>query len=502
MRQRRKIGIVELLSGEAVTGMTNRLYHSLFRRQFHGVMAQTVAVWCRRLGHEVTYATYYGQKRPDLLVPEDCDLVFVSAFTEASALSYALAKLFRRRGARTVLGGPHARAFPEDARRFFDLVVVDCDEATIGDIAAGVFDPGTLVSNNNRGFVIPQLEERFQDVCKASDYFGRRSPISVVPLLSSTGCPYACDFCVDWNNDFRARATCDLSADLSFAAEKFPGQLIAFYDPNFGVNFDKTLAAFEQVSPRTRNPYIIESSLSILKAQRLSRLRDTNCVYIAPGVESWADYANKSGTGRSRGHEKLEKVVGHFELIAQYVPGLQANFLFGTDADQSYEPVELTKRFIERFPNVFPGLAIPLAFGGTPLRESLKSQRRLVDLSPIFYFNPVLTARPKNYDPITFYKLLIELFEATASPAMLKRRMTAKVPWKIKLSFVLRTMDLAAYLHDLRQFAQLLQNDRSFLDFHEGKAGGIPDYYQHRLDRRLGVFSGLLSGKERQHYLA
>jgi hypothetical protein len=502
MCQKLKIGIVELLSGEEVTGMSNRLYHSLFRRQFHGVMAQTVAVWCRRLGHEVTYTTYHGQKRPDLLVPDDCDLVFVSAFTEASALSYVLAKLFRRRRARTVLGGPHARAFPQDALRFFDLVVVDCDESTIADIAAGIYDPGTIVSNNNRGFEIPPLEERCRDVAKASGYFGRCSPISVVPLLSSTGCPYACDFCVDWNNDFRARATSDLSADLLFAAEKFPGQLIAFYDPNFGVNFDKTLSAFEQISPRIRNPYIVESSLSILKAQRLSRLRDTNCVYIAPGVESWADYANKSATGQSRGHEKLKKVVEHFELIAQFVPGLQANFLFGTDADRSYEPVELTKHFIERFPNVFPGLAIPIAFGGTPMRESLKSQRRLVDLPPIFYFNPVMTARPKNYDPITFYKLLIELFETTVSPAMLKKRMTAKVPWKIKLSFVLRTMDLAAYLRDLRQFAQLLQSERSFHDFHEGKAGKIPDYYQHRLDRRLGVFSELLAGKEREHYLA
>jgi len=40
----------------------------------------------------------------------------------------------------------------------------------------------------------------------------------------------------------------------------------------------------------------MESSLSILKQSRLGRLKSTNCVYCAPGVESWADYSNKSGT--------------------------------------------------------------------------------------------------------------------------------------------------------------------------------------------------------------
>ena len=88
---------------------------------------------------------------------------------------------------------------------------------------------------------------------------------------------------------------------------------------------------------------MIESSLSILKAHRLRRLRDTNCVYIAPGVESWADYANKSGTGIRKGEEKFAKISEHFETISEFVPALQANFMFGMDTDQGYEPVRLDK---------------------------------------------------------------------------------------------------------------------------------------------------------------
>lgn len=499
---RRKVAILELLAGEEISGTANRLYNYVFRKQFYGVMPQVVAAWCRRKGHQVFYETYFGQASPDRLIPSDCDIVFISAFTEASALAYALAKIFKSRGNQTVLGGPHAAAFPEDALRYFDYVVTACNETTISDIVEGHYDAGSIVSADKKTFELPSLAERYMDIAKASFYGERRSPFSVIALLSSTGCPYACDFCVDWNNPYRARAAGDMVADLEFASHAFPRQMIAFYDPNFGVSFDKTMSAFEAVRSSRRNPYIIESSLSILKPERLARLRDTNCVYIAPGVESWGDYANKAGVSQSRGAEKLVKVLKHFQLISEYIPGLQANFLFGTDADCSYEPVRLTKKFFNGVPNVFPGVSNPIAYGGTPFREQLKANGRLLKLAPIYYSNPVLTAVPRHYDPITYYKYLIELLQAVIDWRLFVRRMTSKLPWPIKVVYWLRTMYLSAYIGDLRRFLYLLKTDRQFLSFHEGSLIGAPNYYSQRLDRRIGKFAELLSKAERECFVA
>ena len=64
----------------------------------------------------------------------------------------------------------------------------------------------------------------------------------------------------------------------------------------------------------------MESSLSILKKGRLLRLRETNCRYVAPGIESWGDYSNKAGTGAKTGRAKLTKVLEHFQLLGQFVP--------------------------------------------------------------------------------------------------------------------------------------------------------------------------------------
>ncbi len=141
-----KVGVIELLAVSPGQGWSDRLY-APFRKQFMSVMPQVVAVWCRQLGHQVVYATHYGQGDPKDLLPSDLDIVFVSTCTPGSALAYALAKLYRREGTLTVLGGPHAKSFPSDSLRFFDLVVGECDRALIEDILAGHVDPPAILSS-------------------------------------------------------------------------------------------------------------------------------------------------------------------------------------------------------------------------------------------------------------------------------------------------------------------------------------------------------------------
>ena len=98
------------------------------------IMPQVLAVWCEEAGHEVHYVCYTGAE--DLLaeIPADVDLLFIGAFTEAAQLAYALSNLFRQRGAITVLGGPHARCYPEDAQRYFDYVLGFTDRQVLDEV--------------------------------------------------------------------------------------------------------------------------------------------------------------------------------------------------------------------------------------------------------------------------------------------------------------------------------------------------------------------------------
>ncbi|MDP6953326.1 MAG: radical SAM protein, partial [Alphaproteobacteria bacterium] len=132
-----RIGIIELLLDTVSLSATDRVFGHSFKRQLSSIMPQAIAVWCRRAGHDVFYATYYGQADPKGLLPDDLDVVFVATCTQSSPLACALAKLYRRDGALTVIGGPHAKAFPHSCLPFFDLVVTDCDGELIADILAG-----------------------------------------------------------------------------------------------------------------------------------------------------------------------------------------------------------------------------------------------------------------------------------------------------------------------------------------------------------------------------
>ena len=97
-----RISIIDLLSDTLLGGRAGRLYGLYFRKQFMAITPQAVAAWCRSLGHEVHYATYWGQTDPLSLIPDEVDVVFVGSYTQSSALAYALAMAVKRRGALTV----------------------------------------------------------------------------------------------------------------------------------------------------------------------------------------------------------------------------------------------------------------------------------------------------------------------------------------------------------------------------------------------------------------
>ena len=438
-----KIGVIELIEDTASKSWTDRIYRAFFKKYHASIIPQAVSVWCRQLGHQVWYATYYGQRDPVRLLPDELDVVFVASYTQASALAYALAKVYRMRKTLTVIGGPHAKAFPRDCLRFFDLAVKDCDKTLIDDILRGHFDRHTVITS---GRALREL----------------------------------------------------LEADLQYLARNWPGVMVTYHDPNFGVKFDQVLGIVEEIPKEKRSPYIIESSLSILRGAKLPRLRDTKCLFIAPGVESWNNYSNKAGVGATVGKAKLTQVVEHFREIRQYVPGLQANFLFGTDADQGEEPVELTKEFMRAVPFVWPTINIPTPFGNTPLYDRALANGQILQSMPFsFYYTPYLVTTMPHYPPLEYYDKLIDLYSTMTSNVMLKGRFGKESTLGFSVLNALRTFAMRQDLAALRLLRRMLATDPEFLAFHEGRTRSLPEFYHRRYEQKLGRYANLISRAER-----
>jgi radical SAM superfamily enzyme YgiQ (UPF0313 family) len=494
-----KVGILDILCLPS-RRLVDSAYHRVMTKQYSSITPQAVSVWCRQLGHETFYANYYGIGDPGCRIPKDVDFLFLSTYTQPAALAYALAKAYRTAGATTVIGGAHARSFPRDCLRFFDYVVKDCDKELIADLLAARFEPGTVVSSAKPYDDIPTVEERLPEI-RASSFMGgkRKFFATAVPMLASMGCPYTCDFCVDWNNPYRQLSIERLIVDLRFLSKHLAGTPIGFHDPNFAVKFDTVLDAMEAIPPESRLPYMFETSPSILRAPRLERLKKTHCIAIVSGVESWVDYSNKAGVGRKEtGREKIEKVLEHFRHIFEVVPYQQANFMVGLDSDEGREPVELTKEFISRTPYAWPALNIPVPFGGTPLFDRYVAKGRIHAAMPFaFYYSPYLATTLEHYAPITYYEMMIELTAHLASRGMLMRRLEISPHPLARIVYVARTIGAWEAVRSYRRILGRLKTDRSFLDFHEGRSKVLPDFYRHEFDELVGPYAALLDESDR-----
>lgn len=236
----------------------------------------------------------------------------------------------------------------------------------------------------------------------------------------------------------------------------------------------------------------------MLRGERIERLRRTNCVLVAPGIESWTHYSNKAGLGRTGGVEKVDRVAAHFRELAGAVPYLQANFIFGLDTDRGDEPVELTKRFMDRTPFAWPAMNIPVPFGGTPLHDELLGADRILRGMPFaFWYAPYLVIRPKHYTPVGYYQRLLALHEHAASPDMLRRRIRSSPLRRVHFMHRARTAAIRGEARKHRELIELLRSDSQFRAFHEGESPRLPEYYHREFERRLKPYVELLPRAER-----
>ncbi len=483
--RRLRIGILDL-----VTKSPNpSLYGRVMNPNLASIMPQAIGVWCQQAGHEVRFVCYTGLE--DLLaeLPSDLDLLFIGAFTQSAQLSYALSALFRSRGAITVLGGPHARCYPEDAVKYFDYVVGFTDKKVVDDILTDCAQHrpvGQFLSAANQPAEIPSLEERWTFI---QPTLAKAPTIKIVPMLGSLGCPYTCSFCIDSTVDYQPFSFQQLRDDLAYVLTKFKNPIIGWHDPNFGVRFDDYMEAIEAVVPQGRMRHIAESSLSLLSEPHLKRLRQNGFQAILPGIESWYDLGNKSKTSRT-GMDKVKQVSDHVNMILRYIPYIQTNFVVGMDGDSGDEPFELTKKFIDLSPGAFPAYSLLSAFGrAAPMNLDYQKAGRLLPFP--FHFlnnNHAMNVKPLHYSWKKFYDHVVDVTRYSFSWKAIARRIPATPTTIPKWMNVMRAVSSEGFgrIKYHTTIRTLLETDKSVRDYMEGETTVLPEFYHNRIRTELG----------------
>jgi len=493
-----RIGILEVLYNTPADTM----YAKIMRVNTAGIMPQVLAVWLERAGHEVHLTHFSGPQNLFEELPDDLDIIFFSAFTTSAQVAYALSNYYRSKGIVTVLGGPHARCYPEDAVKYFDFVLGFTDANLIDDLlhySKNRDDTGVYLSAQKQPEELPGVQERWKHIEKL---LSRAKFLKIVPMIGSLGCPYKCSFCIDSEVNYQPLSFDQLKSDLRFLLTKFKKPVVGWHDPNFGIRFEDYMGAIEESVPKGAMTFIAESSLSLLTEPNVMRMRDNGFRVMLPGIESWFDMGNKSRMRKTLGQEKLSRISEQVNMIQKYIPYMQANFVLGLDMDEGPEPFDLTKKFVDLCPGVFPTYNLLTAYGrSVPLNLEYQNSGRMIP-APFHLMNndKIMNVKPLNYEWPDFFRKLLGLFEHTFTPkAVLNRFVSNKgIPIKMMNFFRANTQG-KRHIRYYREVIDLLENDREFRAFFEGDTNKIPEYYEKQIREDLGWLSEMLPESALNH---
>lgn len=483
-----KIGIIDLVSKRPDHTLWSRIMHA----NLASIMPQVVATWCEQEGHEVKMICYTGSEDLQQELPRDVDMVFISSFTQAALLAYALSNYFRSRGAVTVLGGPHARCYPDDAIKYFDYVLGFTHKSTIQEVidnCTAQWPIGKYLSASGQPTRLPGIIERWKFI----EPILKKAPfLKMVPMIGSVGCPYTCPFCIDSTVSYQPLDFDVIKNDLRFLRSKLKSPMVVWHDPNFGIRFNDDMNAITSAVPPGSFRFIAESSLSILSEDHLKMMQQNGFNALLPGIESWFALGNKSKTMHIEGEEKVNVVSEHVNMMFRYIPYVQTNFVLGLDSDEGLAPFELTKRFVDKTPGAFPGYSLLSAFGeAAPLNLTYQREGRVLPFP--FHFlnnNLAMNIKPKNYEWIDFYDKVIDLTEYTFSKKALYHRFMATPGFTSKWMNVMRAVSAEGYgrLRFFRKVRKNLEEDINFRKYFEGETNELPSFYKNIIQQDLGIW--------------
>ncbi|MCJ7716701.1 MAG: hypothetical protein MUO54_09295, partial [Anaerolineales bacterium] len=418
------------------------------------------------------------------------DIVIISSFSFTAQLAYALSTYFRSRGIATVLGGPHARSYPDDACLYFDYVLGLTDKELLRDLLHNfeLNKPrGTYLSASSQPSSIPGVRERWEFI---EQLHKSASFLKGVSMIGSFGCPYVCDFCIDAEIPFQPLDMGVIKEDLQFLVKKIKHPVVGWYDPNFGIRFKSIMETIESAVPPGSVKFIAECSLSSLSEPNVKILKKNGFVMLMLGIESWYEYGNKAKMKSSTGMDKVRRVAEQVNMIQRYIPQVHANVMFGFDSESGPEPFTLTKRFLDLAPAAYPAYALLTVFGQNT-KGSLKyeAENRIVPF-PFHMMHGLnnLNVIPGNYRWEEFYSHFLDLLKYSFSARVMYRR------FKNNPMFAARWLTLFLSFSvggsgKISHVSAMLENFRSMPDFRsfmEKETDKIPVFMIEQVKKDLG----------------
>ncbi len=318
----------------------------------------------------------------------DFDLVGISCMTATANRSYHLSDLLRQRGSKVVLGGIHPTVLPHEAIQHADAVVIGEAEGCWADVVSD-FKKGRL----RKFYHVPEPDLSTVPFPRR-DFHLDKALFNCVGLVTTRGCPYACEFCsvTDfYGKKIRHRPVSLVVEDIKRSGSK----TFLLLDDNVTGHPEYSKELFEALIPLGIQ-WIGQSSMSLAKDKEMLKLcRLSGCGALFFGLESVSPASLKGMKKTLKSIEENEEAI---KLIQDNGIAFHPSIILGFDTDTE-AIFDDTLEFLAR--NKLPTMALHVLtpYPGTRIYRRFTEQGRLISHDWSHYDHHTVVFQPKNMTP-------------------------------------------------------------------------------------------------------
>lgn len=336
----------------------------------------------------------------------DADVLCLSCITatvnrgKEIAQQYKMIRNDAGKQGRTIIGGIHASMLPQNVMFSFDHIVVGEAEGIILDLLEGRI---------NDHIVYGQRLENL-DTLPRPDFtlIKNHERMTLVPVMTSRGCPYDCNFCSVtemFGRGYRVQSPERVWKEISIYNKK--RQWMFFADDHFAADFNRTNAIIDLMIAHEFKPsWSAQVRTEVTKKESLvAKMRKAGCRIVFIGLES-VNPKSLLFMNKRQSVDDIKRAITIFRDNGIMVHGM---FILGSDTDTS-DVFSYTSDFCSTAGIDFVQYSILTPLPGTKLYRKFEKENRLLHKQWHYYDALHTVFKPQSMSPVELQRGMIECF--------------------------------------------------------------------------------------------
>ncbi len=326
----------------------------------------------------------------DVPFDTDADLIGISSMGHAVMRTIDIAKEFKKRGKKVVLGGYMVSLMPEEALLYCDSVMIGDAEETWKEMVED-FSNGCLKK------IYKKKLEKLDTPLPKYELLLNKKIGNFLPVQAGRGCPKTCSFCSVYclyKGQYLKRDIDSVMRDIKRVKELGFNKFLLL-DDNIFSDREYSIKLCAEIK-KLKMRWMTQCSIDIAKDEELLKvIADSGCMILSFGLES---ITKESLVSMNKAWANPSEYSKQIEIIRKYGIDISTEMVVGADGD-TLESIKNTAKFIADNHIAVPRFYILTPIPGTKFYDEMVAEDRIYNKDMYSYNSCEAVHVPKNMTP-------------------------------------------------------------------------------------------------------